>query len=227
MTKAQQLEKAVKWAEETATDNSHGYSNIVDDNLGQNGDFDCGGFISAALKYAGLIPEGSVFEPNEEYGNPWSWGTVLYPAGFKKLKFDINKVKRGDILISNGHHTELANSASTTVGAHDNFDGVRGDWGTGNEIGIAPIYPGYWDYMLRLDTTEEKKKEEPKKEEKSMFKDVPTTDKYYPYIAKLAKLGIMKANKKGNFRPDAQVTRKELAVILCRLIKVIVKTLKK
>lgn len=217
MTKAQRLEKAVKWAETIAADNSHGYSNAVGDNYGQGGEYDCGGLISSALQHAGIITNGAVFEPNEEYGNPWSYGTVLYPLGFKKLKFDANKVKRGDILIRDGHHTELANSASTTVGAHDNFDGKRGDWGTGNEIGIAPIYPGYWDYMLRLDTSEEKKKEE-KKEEQSMFKDVPTTNKYYKYYKKMAEMGIMKANKAGNFRPSKKVTRGELAIILSRVM---------
>ena len=222
MTKAQQLEKAVKYAEDMAADNSHGYSNVVDDNTGQHGDYDCGGFISASLQYAGLLPTGKVFEPNEEYGTPWSYGNVLYPVGFKRLKFDAKKVKRGDILIKDGHHTELANSPTTTVGAHDNYDGKRGDWGTGKEIGIGPIYPGYWDYMLRLDTTEPKKKEE----EKSMFKDVPATDQNYKVIKKMADLGIMKANKNGLWKPDKVVTRRALAIILYRLIKVILKKVK-
>lgn len=217
MKKAQQLENAVKWAEGIAADNSHGYSNTVGDNYGQNGEYDCGGLISSALQHAGLITNGAVFEPNEEYGNPWSYGTVLYPIGFKKLKFDAGKVKRGDILIKDGHHTELANSGTTTVGAHDNFDGQRGDWGTGNEIGIAPIYPGYWDYMLRLETNEEKK------EEKSMFKDVKLNNKYYKYYKKMAELGIMKADKNGNFNPSKGITRRDLAIILCRLINVLKK----
>jgi len=150
MTKAQQLENAVRFAEGIAADNSHGYSNIVDDNLGQHGDYDCGGLISAALQHVGLIK--GVFEPNEEYGTPWSWGTILYPAGFKKLPFNYYGVKRGDILIKNGHHVEMATSSYYAVGAHDNYDGKRGDWGTGNEISVQPIPQGYWQYILRLDT---------------------------------------------------------------------------
>ncbi len=150
MTKAQQLENAVNFALAIAADNSHGYSNVVGQNLGPN-DYDCGGLISAALNHVGLL-SGQVFEPNEEYGNPWSWGTVLYPAGFKKLAFNIGSVRRGDILIKNGHHTELAINGYQTVGAHDNYDGRPGDWGTGNEISIAGISGGYWDYILRLDT---------------------------------------------------------------------------
>ena len=150
MTKAQQLENAVNFALAIAADNSHGYSNVVGQNLGPY-DYDCGGFISAALNHVGLL-HGQVFEPNEEYGNPWSWGTVLYGAGFRKLPFRFESIRRGDILIKNGHHTELAISGSQTVGAHDNYDGMPGDWGTGQEIGIAGISGGYWDYILRLDT---------------------------------------------------------------------------
>ena len=82
------LEKAVQWAIATAADNAHGYSNVVGDNNGSNGQYDCGGLISAALVYAGLLNQGQIFEPNEEYGNPWSYGTVLGGAGFVKLPFN-------------------------------------------------------------------------------------------------------------------------------------------
>ena len=130
------LEKAVQWAIAIAADNSHGYSNVVGDNTGTNGQYDCGGLISAALVFAGLLEQGRVFEPNEEYGNPWSYGTVLGDAGFIKLPFKADDVRRGDVLIENGHHTELAISNTQTVGAHSNYDGVPGD-SSGQEISIA------------------------------------------------------------------------------------------
>lgn len=150
MSKAQQLENAVNFALAIARDNSHGYSNVVGQNLGPN-EYDCGGLISAALNHAGLL-NGQVFEPNEEYGTPWSYGTVLYPIGFKKLAFNRNDCRRGDIFIKNGHHTELCTGPNTMVGAHDNYDGIPGDWGTGGEISEVQIPWGYWDYTLRLDT---------------------------------------------------------------------------
>ena len=141
------LEKAVQWAIATAADNAHGYSNVVGDNNGSN---DCGGLISAALVYAGLLNQGQIFEPNEEYGNPWSYGTVLGGAGFVKLPFNADEVRRGDVLIDDGHHTELAISNTQTVGAHSNYDGVPGD-SSGQEISIAEnVRACNWTYMYRL-----------------------------------------------------------------------------
>lgn len=65
-----------------------------------------------------------------------------------------------------------------------------------------------------------------KKEDKSMFKDVPTTDKNYKVIKKLADHGIMTANKDGYWKPDKVVTRRDLAIILYRFAKFILKKVK-
>lgn len=65
-----------------------------------------------------------------------------------------------------------------------------------------------------------------KKEDKSMFKDVPTTDKNYKVIKKMADHGIMTANKNGYWKPEKVVTRKDLAIILYRFAKFILKKVK-
>lgn len=149
MTRAQKIETACNEAEKIANDDSHGYSNVVNDNLGQNGDYDCGAFVSEALHAAGILTPNQWFEPNERYGNPWSYGTVLEPAGFERIPFDYNKVQRGDILIKDGHHTELALGNGKQIGAHDNYDGRRGDYSHLGEISEVPL-SGYWDWIYRL-----------------------------------------------------------------------------
>ena len=62
-----------------------------------------------------------------------------------------------------------------------------------------------------------------KKEEKSMFKDVPTTDKNYKYYKWAVNNGIMKKDKDGNFNPDKTMKRKHIAVILYRFYKLLKK----
>lgn len=152
-TKENQLEKAVQWALSIANNNSHGYSNIVGDNNGSNGQYDCGGFISAALVAAGILNQGQMFEPNEEYGNPWSYGTVLEGAGFKKLPFKADDVRRGDILILDipwgDKHTEFAINNVQTVAAHSNYDGIPGD-SSGQEINISDNVRAGWTWIYRL-----------------------------------------------------------------------------
>lgn len=199
--------------------------------------FDCIGLVKS------VINEPDIAKKTTPYGYYVKPGQVIPDTteiGILQLCSDVrwyfNGVAEGEYLYMAGHGGVFvgtfqdggevntiectcdwgANGVTTSY--TDPYSGRRFDHKGGTEMRSWEAHGKLTKY---IDYTAEKK------EEKSMFKDVPTTDKYYPYIAKLAKLGIMKANKKGNFRPDAQVTRKELAVILCRLIKVIVKTLKK
>lgn len=60
-----------------------------------------------------------------------------------------------------------------------------------------------------------------KEEEKSMFKDVPKTDKYYKYYKEVVDKGLMTKDSQGDFNPDKKITRKHLAIILCRLLKLL------
>ena len=47
------------------------------------------------------------------------------------------------------------------------------------------------------------------------FKDVKTTDWYYPYVAVLAEKGIIQGSE-GNYSPNAPLTRAQMAIILTR-----------
>lgn len=148
------IDKIIARAEEIANDNSMGYNNKVGYNLGADFgqlEYDCGGFVSDCLRHASVLGTGIVFEPNLPTGT-WGYDVILTSAGFKKLSFDYNGVKRGDILIRDGHHTEIAYGDNKSIGSHFNFDGKVGD-SQDNEISIVPLATN-WDYMYRLDVTE-------------------------------------------------------------------------
>lgn len=49
-----------------------------------------------------------------------------------------------------------------------------------------------------------------------MFKDVPTEDYALKSIERVARAGIMQGDTEGTFRPDAPITRREMAIILAR-----------
>lgn len=53
--------------------------------------------------------------------------------------------------------------------------------------------------------------------EKSIFTDVPTTDAAYEDIKNLKDYGIINGYSDGTFRPDAPITRREMAIIINRL----------
>lgn len=146
------IEKSIARAEEIANNDYYGYDNNVGNNLGadfgQRG-YDCGGFVSDSYRHAGVIPAGVVFEPNQPDG-PWGYDSILSAAGFVRYPFNYNLVKRGDVLIRKGEHTEMVYTASPakTIGAHSDKDGLPGD-GYKNEISIVNMSAN-WDYMYRL-----------------------------------------------------------------------------
>ncbi|WP_274964220.1 S-layer homology domain-containing protein [Tepidanaerobacter syntrophicus] len=52
-----------------------------------------------------------------------------------------------------------------------------------------------------------------------MFKDVPKEHWAAESIDKLSKLGILKGDDNGNFRPNDPITRAETAVVIDRVLK--------
>ena len=55
---------------------------------------------------------------------------------------------------------------------------------------------------------------------KATFPDVPTTHWASSYIAALAKAGYLAGDTDGNFRPEDNISRAELAVVLNRIADV-------
>jgi N-acetylmuramoyl-L-alanine amidase len=58
-------------------------------------------------------------------------------------------------------------------------------------------------------------------EEREVFKDVPKSHWAHESIVRLAKLGIIKGDQKGTFRPDDPITRAETVSLLDRALKIL------
>lgn len=122
------IETAVKWAEEIAADNSHGYSQVH-----RNGpDYDCSSFVGTALSNAGFAVS--------MYSTTRNLEAQLVKAGFKKCS---RPWKRGDIHLAAGHHVTMSTDATHIVHASQSetggIDGKTGDQ-TGKEICVRQYY---------------------------------------------------------------------------------------
>lgn len=135
------IDAALKWADETAKDQSHGY-----DQTNRTGpDYDCSSFVSTALKKGGFPV--SIFSTSNERSE-------LQKAGWKKVDganlTTGDGLKSGDILWvenSSHQHTEFYVGNGKTLGAHHNENkgitgGKTGDQLAGQggeEIGYGKI----------------------------------------------------------------------------------------
>lgn len=163
---AKSIEKAVKWMEKTAADDSHGYDQTH--RLGP--DYDCSSFVSQALIEGGFnIKKGSTTS---------TLYSQLKEEGFKTCS---KPWKRGDIHLSVGHHVVTSTDEDHIVHASINEKGTisggkTGDQ-TGREICVRSYYehPHGWTYHLRYEDPDEKK-EAPKSADSKFY---PACDKKY------------------------------------------------
>lgn len=140
------VETAVQWALTVAADDTHGYSQS--DRWGP--DYDCSSFVISAFAASGFtgIVAGS--------GNTSDMRATFTSAGFTWITWtDLGGsagLQRGDILLKEGSHAELALGDGTVVGAHsDRGNPETGDQ-SGKEISIATYYnydANGWDGVLR------------------------------------------------------------------------------
>jgi len=135
------IQKAMDWALAIANDNSHGYSQNT--RYG-NPNYDCSSLVIAAYENAGI--------PVQEAGASY---TGNMRSAFLKCGFiwipgnpDVSSLQPGDILLNEGHHTEMYIGNGKNVGAHDNFDGRNGD-SSGREINVSPYRSYPWNGVLR------------------------------------------------------------------------------
>lgn len=151
--KTETINKAVDWAVGIAEDNKHGY----DQNHRQGPDFDCSSLVCNSYQQAGL--------PIKENGGTYTGNMkrAFEACGFKAIsaKKSLPLLLKGDVLLNEKHHTALVIGSGKLVQASINEKGTTtggktGDQ-TGREIAVGPIYvPSYgWDYVLRLQETEE------------------------------------------------------------------------
>jgi len=140
-------EAAVKWAVNTANDQSHGYSQA---SRWGNPDYDCSSFVLSAYKAAGA-----------NIGNATYTGDMrqeLLKHGFSDVTKSVNLntqagLKPGDILMwhdsgTNGH-TAMYIGNGQIVHARGQSYGSSAPGDQGTEIAVAPYYRGKWQYVLR------------------------------------------------------------------------------
>lgn len=147
MTKA---EKATRWMEDKARDNSHGYDQTW--RWGEKGDYDCSAAVISAWQSAGVPVKdnGATFT-----GNMYK---VFIKCGFKDVTSTVNLktgkgLRRGDVLLRKGKHTAMHCGNGKEVEASINEKGTvrRGKPGdqTGREFLIRSYRNFPWDCVLR------------------------------------------------------------------------------
>lgn len=146
------IEKAVKWAIDTANDNTHGYDQV----RRNSPDFDCSSFVATALNYAGFNVPKSAYT-----GNLLKY---LLSVGFKQVSLSAKR-ERGDIFLTPYKHVVLCVDSVHIVHASINEKGTTkggktGDQ-TGKEICTRKFYtPRYgWKYHLRYGGKTEQQEE--------------------------------------------------------------------
>lgn len=137
------------WALEIAADDTHGY----DQGSREGPDYDCSSFVSWAYYKAGLRTRPGGYSPST--GEMYE---VFTAAGFSDVTGQVSftsgaGLRKGDVLLRPGHHTEMMCDADRMVGAHQNEDGgvTGGETGdqTGDEISVQSYRNKSWVYCLR------------------------------------------------------------------------------
>lgn len=147
------VEQAVKFMEDVANDNSHGYDQIYRWN--EKGDYDCSSLTITAFEKAG-------FPVKSKYGSTYTGDMkqAFVKCGFKDVAHLIKSssdLLRGDILLNENYHVAVYLGSGMLVQASINEKGTAtygkaGDQ-TGKEINISPYYvykKGGWNCILRL-----------------------------------------------------------------------------
>jgi len=148
------VESAIKWMENTANNNAHGYDQIY--RWGEKGDFDCSSAVITAYEQAGipLKTNGATYT-----GNMYS---AAMKCGFKDVTSSINLATgaglvRGDILLNEARHVAMYCGNGMEVEASINEKGgARGGQPgdqTGREFLIRPYRNYPWNKILRYPET--------------------------------------------------------------------------
>lgn len=140
-------ETAVKFMEQIANDNTHGYDQTY--RWGEHGDYDCSALVITAWKNAGVNTgasyTGDMLNAFKKHG---------FADVTSKCNLDSGRgLVRGDVLLVPGHHTAMYCGNGYIVDARINENGkttggAPGDQ-TGHEIEIHKYYNRPWRYVLR------------------------------------------------------------------------------
>ena len=143
------IELATRFAEQMASDNSHGYSQA---NRWGNPDFDCSSLVIMAWEKAGV--------PVKSRGATYTGNMrpVFLACGFKDVTASINLntgagLKRGDVLLNEVNHVVMYVGSGKIVHARSSEgNSLPGDQ-SGNEIRVQSYWNYPWDCVLRYPET--------------------------------------------------------------------------
>lgn len=144
-------ESAIQWAVSIAADDIHGY----DQKKRWGPNYDCSSLLISAWQQAGVpvLTNGATYTGNMR--------PVFVKCGFQSIKFVKGmSLQRGDVLLSEKHHTAMYIGDNKVVMASINeqgkITGGRSGDQTGREILVCSYYvPSYgWDYVLRYNESE-------------------------------------------------------------------------
>ena len=134
------IEKALKWAKDTAKDDTHGYSQA--NRWGP--DFDCSSFIISAYENAGL----KVKEAGASY-------TGNMRDAFEKCGFEayprqpVSRLEPGDVLLNEKHHAVMYIGNGKVVAARSSDGFPQSGDQSSREICVQDYYDYPWDCVLR------------------------------------------------------------------------------
>ncbi|MGO5518178.1 phage tail tip lysozyme [Bifidobacterium thermophilum] len=132
----------LKWAFDTAADDSHGYSET---RRFANPDYDCSSFVWYAL-HDGAKIQGMGSAP----WNTQGMHATLGGLGFQNLgRLDPKDLKTGDILLDPVNHTEIFTKPGKSIGAHKPYGHPEPGDQTGKEVAEGYLWTGYlevWRY---------------------------------------------------------------------------------
>lgn len=147
------VEKAVSWMEKTAADPKNGYDQIF--RWGEKGDYDCSSAVITAYENAGI--------PVKSKGGATYTGNLrkaFLACGFKDVTSSVNVntsagMKRGDVLLHEGHHVAMYCGNNKEVEASINEKGTTRGGKPGDQTGREFLVRSYrnhpWDHILRYE----------------------------------------------------------------------------
>ena len=160
------IEEMVKWGEKVAENDKYGYSMSCARGSSGSGkrtmnrygatcndsdsrDYDCASFVGACVAHGYKDEKFQKWCATYNIVGCTDLYNQLLDRGWKDMgDLKEKKLKRGDILINPSAHVEIYYGDGMTVGAHDNYDGKKGD-GNGREIRVDEIYAHFWTHVLR------------------------------------------------------------------------------
>lgn len=140
------IERAVQWENAIQKDGRHGYSNTEAGRWGQKGDYACSSLQIIAYQQAGVPvkTKGATVTANMR--------DAFIAAGFRDVTDSVNFItakglRRGDVLLVPGKHTEMYIGAKRLIGARGNATGDGPENGkAGDQTGGEIVKSGYYNY---------------------------------------------------------------------------------